>query len=100
MRNYEIMFIVRPTLGEDEIKKVASNFQKTLETNGATVTGVDAWGQKTLAYEIKVGNNTYKSGYYFVVTLEAGDDKAIKEFDRLALISSDIIRHIIINKED
>ena len=100
MRNYEIMFIVRPTLGEDEIKKVASNFQKTLETNGAKVDCVDAWGQKSLAYEIKVGSNTYKSGYYFVVNIEAGDDKAVKEFDRLALISQDIIRHIIINKED
>ena len=100
MRNYEIMFIVRPTLGEDEIKKVASSFQKTLESNGAKVTGVDAWGQKPLAYEIKVGNNTYKSGYYFVVNIEAGDDKAIKEFDRLALISQDIIRHLIVNKED
>jgi len=100
MRNYEIMFIVRPTLAEDEIKKVASNFQKTLETNGAKVTNVDAWGQKALAYDIKVGNNTYKSGYYFVVNIEAGDDKAVKEFDRLALISNDIIRHLIINKED
>ena len=100
MRNYEIMFIVRPTLGEDEIKKVASNFQKTLETNGAKVTSVDAWGQKTLAYEIKVGRNTYKSGYYFVVNVEAGDDKAVKEFDRLAGISSDIVRHLIIKKED
>ena len=100
MRNYEIMFIVRPTLGEDEIKKVASSFQKTLETNGAKVTNVDAWGQKTLAYEIKVGRNTYKSGYYFVVNAEASDDKAVKEFDSLALISQDVIRHIIINKED
>ena len=100
MRNYEIMFIVRPTLGEDEIKKVASDFQKTLEANGAKVTGVDAWGQKTLAYDIKVGNNTYKSGYYIVVNIEAKDDKAVKEFDRLALISSDIIRHIVINKEN
>ena len=100
MRNYEIMFIVRPTLGEDEIKKVASDFQKTLETNGAKVTGVDAWGQKSLAYDIKVGNNNYKSGYYFVVNIESKDDKAVKEFDRLALISSDIIRHIVINKEN
>ena len=100
MREYEIMFIVRPTLGEDEIKKVASNFQKTLETNGAKVTGVDAWGQKSLAYDIKVGNNVYKSGYYFVLNIESKDDKAVKEFDRLALISQDIIRHIIINKED
>ena len=100
MRNYEIMFIVRPTLAEDEIKKVASNFQKTLETNGAKIIGVDAWGQKQLAYDIKVGNDVDKSGYYFVVNIEAGDDKAIKEFDRLALISNDIIRHIIIKKEN
>jgi len=100
MRNYEIMFIVRPTLGEDEIKKVASSFQKTLETNGAKVTSVDAWGQKTLAYEITVGRNTYKSGYYFVLNVESKDDKAVKEFDRLALISQDVIRHLIINKED
>ena len=100
MRNYEIMFIVKPTLAEEDVKKVASNFQKTLETNGAKVTGVDAWGQKTLAYDIKVGNNVYKSGYYFVVNIESNDDKAVKEFDRLALISGDIIRHIIINKED
>ena len=74
--------------------------KKTLEINGAKVTAVDAWGQKTLAYEIKVGRNTYKSGYYFVVNAESSDDKAIKEFDRLALISQDIIRHLIINKED
>ena len=100
MRNYEIMFVVRPTLSEDEIKKVASNFQKTLETNGAKVNNVDAWGQKTLAYDIKVGNNVYKSGYYFVLNIESSDDKAVKEFDRLALIINDIIRHLIIKKED
>lgn len=100
MRNYEIMFVVRPTLGEEEIKNVASNFQKILETNGAKVTNVDVWGQKTLAYEIKVGSNTYKSGYYFVVNIEASNDKSINEFNRLALISNDIIRHIIIKKED
>ena len=44
--------------------------------------------------------HNYKSGYYFVINIEASDDKAVKEFDRLALISQDIIRHIIIKKED
>ncbi len=99
MRKYEIMFIVKPTLQEDAIKSVGSKFQKTLENNGAKITNVDAWGQKTLAYEIKKGNETYKSGYYYVIDLESKDDKAIKEFDRLALISSDVIRHIVIRKE-
>ena len=91
MRNYEIMFIVRPTLGEDEVKKVADNFKEILTNNGAKVTDVKEMGQRELAYEIK----KFKSGYYFVFEVEANDDKAIKEFDRLGLISSDMIRHLI-----
>ena len=100
MRKYEIMFIVKSTLSEEDIKKVASNFQKTLEKNGAKITNVDAWGQRPLAYEIKRGNEVHKSGNYYVINLESDTDKAVKEFDRLALISSDIIRHLIIKKED
>jgi len=93
MRNYEIMFIVRPTLGEEEISNVSKNFENILTSNGATVSNVKEMGQKELAYEIK----KYKSGYYYVFTLNANDDKAINEFDRLASISEDVIRHIIIN---
>ena len=91
MTNYEIMFIVRPTLSEDEIKGVAKNFDKVLTDNGASNVNTKEMGQRELAYEIKKN----KSGYYFLTTLEASDDKAIKEFDRLALISNDVIRHLI-----
>ena len=52
-------------------------------------------GQRELAYEIK----DFKSGYYHLLEVEANDDKAIKEFDRLALISNDIIRHLITKLE-
>ena len=48
-------------------------------------------GQRELAYEIK----KFKSGYYYIYEIEANDDKAINEFDRLALISNDIVRHLI-----
>ncbi|MBQ9181470.1 MAG: 30S ribosomal protein S6 [Bacilli bacterium] len=91
MKNYEIMFIVKPTLGEDEIKKVISNFTKVLTDNGAKVIETQDMGQRNLAYEIK----KHKSGYYYVIVVEASDSKAIDEFDRLALISGDIIRHLI-----
>lgn len=91
MKNYEIMFIVRPTLSEDEVKKVVDNFKKIITDNGSKVTEVKEMGQRELAYEIK----KFKSGYYFVLEVEANDDKAIKEFDRLGLISSDVIRHLI-----
>ncbi len=96
MKNYEIMFIVRPTLGEDEIKKVAKDFSEVITKNGAKVKEEQALGQKELAYEIK----DFKSGYYFLLEVEAEDDKAIREFDRLALISNDIVRHLITRVED
>lgn len=91
MKKYEIMFIVRPTLGEDEIKKVVDNFAGILTSNGAKVTETNEMGQRELAYEIK----DFKSGYYFVFEVEASNDTATKEFDRLALISNDVIRHLI-----
>lgn len=100
MRNYEIMFIVKPTLEEEEIKKVAASFQNGLEKNGAKVTNVDAWGKRGLAYEIKKGNETFRSGYYYVINLESENDLAVKEFDRLALINANVIRHLVIRKED
>lgn len=95
MRNYEIMFIVRPTLGEDEVKKVVENFGKVLTDNGSKIVDKKDMGQRELAYEIK----NFKSGYYFVYEVEAADDKAIKEFDRLALISNDVVRHLITKLE-
>lgn len=95
MNHYEIMFIVRPTLSEDEIKKVIESFGKILTDNGATITDQKDMGQRELAYEIK----KFKSGYYYVYEADAADDKAIKEFDRLALISGDVVRHLITKLE-
>lgn len=96
MRKYEIMFIARPTLSVDEKKNVITKFSKILTDNKATITGEKDMGQRELAYEIK----DFKSGFYYVITLEANDDVAINEFDRQARNSSDIIRHLITKIED
>ena len=61
MRNYEIMFIVRPTLGEDEVKNVVKDFSDIITKNGGKVTKEENMGQRELAYEIK----DFKSGYRF-----------------------------------
>lgn len=96
MKNYEIMYIVKATISEEEIKNVTKSFDEILTSNGAKITNFTEMGQRELAYEIK----DLKSGYYFVLRIEASDDKAIKEFDRLALISDDIIRHLITKLEN
>ena len=95
MKNYEIMFIVKPTLSDEEVKNVVKTFGEVITNNGSKLVETKDMGQRELAYEIK----KFKSGFYYVFEVEANDDKAIKEFDRLAFISNDIIRHLITKLE-
>ena len=90
---YEILFIVRPDLEENAIKDVFKKFETILVDNGAKVLSSKELGQKELAYEI----NKHKTGYYFLINVES-DAEAIKEFDRLATISEELLRHIIIKE--
>ena len=89
---YEIMYIVRPNVEESELKGIVKNFEEVLTKNGAKIESSKEMGQRELAYEI----NKYKSGYYYLYEISSNDDKAEKEFNRLANLSEDIIRHMII----
>lgn len=91
---YEILFIVRPDLEEKAINETFKKFESILVDNGAKVLSSKELGQKELAYEIK----KHKTGYYFLINVES-DSKAISEFDRVATLSEDIIRHIAVRLE-
>ncbi len=93
MKKYEIMFIVQPNLESEILKKTVTDLEKIFTENNATITLSKELGQKELAYEI----NKFKLGYYYLYNIESNDDKAIKEFDRIARINENIIRHLIIN---
>ncbi len=95
MRNYEIMFIVRPDIQEDGIKKAIEELKSALTKNNAKITSEKAIGQKELAYEI----NKFKNGYYFQLNVEAGNE-AINEFERIAIINESVIRHLVIKIEN
>lgn len=88
---YEILFIVRPDLEENAIKDVYKKFETVLVDNGAKVLSSKELGQKELAYEIK----NHKSGYYFLINVESNSE-AIDEFNRVSLISEEVIRHLVI----
>ena len=91
---YEILFIVRPDLEEKAINDTFKKFEKLLVDNKAKVLSSKELGQKELAYEIK----KHKTGYYFLINVES-EAKAINEFDRVATLSEDILRHIAIKLE-
>ena len=95
MNKYEIMFIVRPDMEEAEIKKTAESIKKVLTDKKAKVLEEKAMGQRELAYEIK----KYKTGYYYFLVVEA-DKETEQEFNRVARINENILRHLVIKVED
>ena len=95
MRKYELMFIVRTDIEEGEVKNVIDSLKKLLQDKKAKILEEKEMGQKELAYEIK----KHKTGYYFLFTVEAGND-AIEEFERVVLINENILRHIVVRVED
>ena len=93
MKNYEIMFIVRPDVEETVVKNTVKTLEKVLTDHKAKITLSKELGQKEFAYEIK----KFKAGYYFLYNIEAKDDAAIKEFDRVSRIDENVVRHLVIN---
>ena len=96
MNKYEIMFIVRPDVDEEARKATVSTLEKTLTNNKATITLSKELGQKEFAYEIK----KMKSGYYYLYNIETDSNEVTKEFDRVARIDENIVRHLILKIED
>ena len=95
MRNYEVMFVVRPTLEEEATLQVLANMKKVLEDMKATIKSEKNMGRRELAYEVK----GFKNGNYFLLVVEATPE-AVSEFDRVANINEDIIRHIVVRVEE
>jgi small subunit ribosomal protein S6 len=95
MRKYEVMYIIRPNVDDETKKSVVERFDNVLATNGAEIIESKEWGKRRLAYEI----NDFRDGYYQLVKIHSNNE-AVSEFDRLAKISDDIIRHIVIKEEE
>lgn len=91
MREYEVMYIVRPNIEEDAKKALVERFSEILTSNGAEIIESKEWGKRRLAYEI----NDFKEGFYQIVKANA-ETEAINEFTRLANFNEDIIRYMAV----
>ena len=95
MNKYELMFIVKPDMEEASIKKTAEDLKNVLSAGKANIIEEKAMGQRELAYTI----NKFNTGYYYLFVVEANSD-VVKEFDRIARINENILRHLIVKVED
>lgn len=92
MSKYEVMYILRPTLDEAGKTEVMNTLHEVITSNGGSITNVDDWGLKELAYAI----DDMTKGYYVVITIEA-EAACVAEFDRRSRIHSQVVRHLTVN---
>ncbi len=87
---YETIFVINPSLNEEETQAVVERFTGLIAENGE-IEKVDQWGKRRLAYEIQ----DFSEGYYVYVTFQAKPDFPA-ELDRIYKITDPIIRSIIV----
>ena len=92
MNKYEIMFIVKTTIDEEEVKKSSENLKSIITDMKGKIIEFKELGQKQLAYPIK----KQITGFYYLLICEANSE-IINEFERIAKIDENILRHLIIN---
>lgn len=95
MTNYEITYIINPTLDEAAKTALVERFDNVLKNDGAEVVDSKDWSKRRFAYEI----NGFNEGVYHIVNIKAENAEAINEFDRLAKINDGILRHMIVKRE-
>ena len=94
MRKYTGMYILKPTLTEEEIKANVEELNALFTSRGGEILSVEEWGLKELAYEI----NDFAKGYYVKFAVNANNE-AVAEYDRICNIKETVIRHILVKDE-
>ena len=95
MRKYELLFIIRPTLSDQEIAALIEQVKGHIGNVGATLTQVQNLGRRQLAYEI----DHVREGTYVLMHFE-GSGVEIAELDRRLRVSDAVLRHIIIRIDE
>ena len=95
MRQYEVMYILQPTLATEELTAVVDRYSDLVASLGGTVEKIDRWERQQLAYEIK----KFRDGYYVVMQF-LGDPALETEMDRQMKITEPILRHMILRRDE
>jgi small subunit ribosomal protein S6 len=93
MKKYEAMYIITPTVDEEQMKAIVEKFNELISEHGE-LEKVEEWGKKKLAYEVQ----DQKEGYYVLVYFTANSEFPL-ELERNFKINENILKYLIINRD-
>lgn len=94
MNKYEAIFIIKNDLTEEQRNKIIDTIKNYINENGK-INNIENLGEKTLAYEIK----EYKKSYYYLIEFET-ESETIRELERIYRINSNILKFIVVRKDN
>ncbi len=95
MRNYETLYVLHPSLEEEQFNDLVTKFSDLVVKAGGEVVKIDRWGKRRLAYEVK----KLREGYYVLMHFN-GAASVAKELERVFKITDEVIRQLIVRLED
>src|SRR5215470_7227426 len=95
MRTYELMFILRPDMPEEEQDKLVSTLENQIQTAGGTVKSVERMGKRRLAYLVR----NFQDGIYVLLTLE-GEGGMVKEIERRLRVNEPVIKFLTVRIDE
>ena len=90
MRHYELVFVLKPTMTEEEMASKLESIQKIISSNGGEIYNIDKWGRRGLAYPIQNFNN----GYYFIVNFKTENSELPQKLEYNLRLDEDVIRFL------
>ena len=94
-RLYEVMFIVRPDVEDEEVDKLIDGFSATVKNGGGVVKSVEKMGRRKLAYLVRKFND----GNYVLLTIEAGGP-VVLELERRLRVTEPVIKFITVRMDE
>jgi small subunit ribosomal protein S6 len=94
-RLYEVMFILRPDVVEEDADKLIAGFSTNVTNGGGTVKTVDKMGRRKLAYAVQKFND----GFYVLLTIEASGP-VVLELERRLRVTEQVIKFITVRIDE
>mgnify|MGYP001637891435 FL=1 len=94
MNKYELAVVVSAKIEDEERAAVVDTCKALIERFGGTITNVDDWGKKRLAYEIQ----KMKEGFYYFIQFEA-ESSAPAEIESRIRIMDNVLRYLVVKNE-
>ena len=91
LQDYELVVIISPEVGEETLEAAIDNVSKFITGSGGTISNVEKWGKRKLAYPIR----HFLEGDY-VLTQFRLKPALCKQLEANLQISEDVLRHLLV----